>query len=356
MNFLAFALLIAFLGLAVSAQAQGDFIAMPALEPDFDAKRLPELQRLREQIRALTRSLEREKATKANKASRDERFKDLDAARNRLTDLAVEYVAGIEMAESVVRVDVGQAFADRYKKSFFDTVWRLGQRAKGGDARAQATLGALHRLGVVAERDDAKACGFYRAAAERMHVAALYHAVSCPGEGKGKYIERAAAGGHPTAQEMLGRACLKERRDPACALDWLTRAGEQGRPSALSLLGYMYATGDLVPKDEKRAFIFLLGAARLGDSAAQNNVGQMLELGRGTASDPKGAFGWYKRSAEAGFGPAQVNLARCYIEGRGTAKDEETAKQWLGQAQTQGVKEATVLLDWLAANKTRKAD
>jgi TPR repeat protein len=339
----------AFLGLAVPAQAQGVFIAMPALESDFDAKRLPELQRLREQIRALTQSLNREKATKANKASRDERLKDLEAARNRLTDLAVEYVAEIEMAESVVRVDVSQALADRYKQSFFDTVWRLGQRAKGGDARAQATLGALHRLGVVAERDDAKACAFYRSAAERMHVAALYHAASCPGEAKGNYIERAAAGGHPAAQEMLGRTCLNERRDPACALDWLARAGEQRRPSALSLLGYMYATGDLVPKDEKRAFAFLLGAARLGNAAAQNNVGQMLELGLGTAPDPKEAFGWYKRSAEAGIGPAQVNLARCYIEGRGTAKNEETAKQWLGQAQKQGVKEASVLLEWLSS-------
>jgi TPR repeat protein len=333
--------------------AQSGTAPMAALDLQFDANHAAEVARLRGQIADLARAEPVQVGAKnGNKAAHAEVRQALEDARNALADLAVDYVAQIEMAEALVRVDYGQVLADRYKKDFSDTLWRLNQRSNSGDARAAATLGALYRLGIVAERDEKKACEYYRRAAQKGQVAALFHASACDdpkSEAAIRMRDLAAAGGHPVAQEMRGRVCLREKSNAACALAWLERAAAQGRASAMSLLGWMYSTGDLVLRDEQRAFGYFIDAARLGDAAAQNNVGQMYETGRGVKADGSAAFTWYKRAAEAGLGSAQVNLARSYIEGRGTTPDRTAAKFWLEQAQKQHVAEAAKLLEWMEA-------
>jgi TPR repeat protein len=338
----------------IFAAAQNGAEPMAVLELQFDTQKAVEFIRLRKQLADLSRSdAALVRAKSRNKAARVELHKKAEEARNALADLAVDYVAQMEMAEALVRLDYGQALADRFGKDLSDMLWRLNQRSKAGDARASATLGSLYRLGIVAERSEEKACDYYRRAAQKGHVAALFHASDCgdpKSEAAGHMRELAAEGGHPVAQEMKGRECLREKANAGCALTWLGRAAAQGRASAMSLLGWMYLTGELVPRDDKRAFAYLMDAAKLGDAAAENNVGQMYETGRGAAANGGEAFNWYKRAAEAGLGSAQVNLARSYIEGRGTAPDKAAATFWLGQAQKQGVAEAGKLLEWLAAH------
>ena len=327
---------------------------MAALDLQFDNKKAVEITRLRKQIADLNRAeAAQARAKKRNKAALAELRKKMEESRNALADLAVDYVAQMEMAEALLRLDYGQALADRYRKELPDTLWRLDRRANAGDARAGATLGSLHRLGIVAERSEAKACDYYRRAAQKGYVTALFHASACgdpKSEAASQMRELAAEGGHPLAQEMKGRVCLREKRDAGCALAWLGRAAAQGRASAMSLLGWMYSTGELVPRDDKRAFSYFMDAARLGDTAAQNNVGQMYETGRGVPVNGGEAFAWYKRAAEAGLGSAQVNVARCYIEGRGSSPDRAAARLWLEQARKQGVAEAATLLQWLEAH------
>ena len=338
----------------LSAAAQTSAEPMAALDLQFDQKKAGEITRLRKQVASLSRAEAAQvRAKSRDKAALAELRNKMEEGRNALADLAVDYVAQMEMAEALVRLEYGQALADRYRKEFSNMVWRLDQRAKAGDVRASATLGSLYRLGIVAERNVEKACDYYGRAAQKGHVAALFHASAC-GEAKSAAAERmrelAADGGHPIAQEMKGRECLREQANAQCALDWLGRAAAQGRASAMSLLGWIHSTGELLPRDDKRAFAYLMDAARLGDAAAQNNVGQLYETGRGVAADGGAAFAWYKRAAEAGLGSAQVNLARSYIEGRGTAPDRAAAKLWLQQAQKQGVAEASKLLEWLAVH------
>jgi TPR repeat protein len=338
----------------VSVVAQNGAVPMAQLDLQFDQKRAAEITRLRKQIADLGRADATQlRAKSRDKAALAELRNKMEEGRNAIADLAVDYVAQMEMAEALVRLDYAQALADRYRKEFSNMVWRLDQRAKAGEVHASATLGSLYRLGIVAERNVEKACDYYNRAAQKGHVAALFHASTC-GDAKsaaaGRMRELAAEGGHPVAQEMKGRQCLREQANAQCALDWLGRAAAQGRASAMSLLGWIHSTGELVPRDDKRAFDYLMDAARLGDAAAQNNVGQLYETGRGVAADGGAAFTWYKRAAEAGLGSAQVNLARSYIEGRGTAADRTAAKSWLEQAQKQGVAEAGKLLEWLAAH------
>jgi hypothetical protein len=344
-------MLLAICPILAGAEKSGE--PMAALDLQFDTKKIVEIARLRKQIADLSRAEAAARAKKSNKAARAETRRKMEDARNALADLAVDYVAQMETAEALVRLDYGQALADRYQKNLTDTLWRLDRRSEAGDTRASATLGSLYRLGIVAARNQGKACDYYRRAARKGHVAALFHASAC-GDPKAEAAIRmrdlAAAGGHPVAQEMRGRECLREKSNAACALAWLERAAAQGRASAISLLGWTYSTGALVLRDEQRAFGYFIDAAKLGDAAAQNNIGQLYETGRGVPADGGAAFTWYQRAAEAGLGSAQVNLARSYIEGRGTAPDRTAALFWLEQAQKQGVPEATKLLEWLAAH------
>ena len=345
-------MLLAVSPVSVADQKSGQ--PMPALDLQFDTKHAPEIARLRKLVVDLGRAeAAQTRAKSRNKAARAETRKKMEDARNALADLAVDYVAQMEMAEALVRLEFAQELADRYKKDLSDTIWRLERRADAGDARASATLGGLYRLGIVAERNEKKACDYYRAAAQKGHVAAQFQASVCAepkSEAAIRMRDLAATGGHPVAQELRGRECLREKANAACALAWLERAAAQGRASAMSLLGWVYSTGELVQRDDKRAFAYVMDAARLGDAAAQNNVGQLYETGRGVPVDAAEAFAWYKRAAEKDLGSAQVNLARLYIEGRGTAADKAAAKFWLEQAQKQGVPEATKLLEWLAAH------
>jgi TPR repeat protein len=346
------AILLAIGPLCAAAQTAG--APMAALDLQFDANKAVEAAQLRKQIARLSRAEAAQvRAKRRNPAALAELRRTMEQARNTLADLAEDYVAQMEMAEALVRLEYGQALADRFRKDLADTLWRLDRRAAAGDARASATLGTLYRLGIVAARNEAKACDYYLRAAQKGQVAALYHASAC-GDPKSAEALRlrdlAAAGGHPVAQEMRGRECLHEKSNAACALTWLERAAAQGRASALSLLGWTYATGKLVLRDDKRAFGYFMDAALLGDAAAQNNIGQMYETGQGVAASGADAFVWYKRAAEAGLGAAQVNLARSFIEGRGTAPDRVAATFWLEQAQKQGVAEAGKLLEWMAAH------
>lgn len=334
------------------ATAEAARVPMLVLDPEFDKKKSGEIAKLRQQIGALDPIVKANAASKkkddiaAAKAGRAK----LEQLKNALADLALEYASQIEMAEALARIDQAQALADQFKKGFFDMLWRLERRASSGNARAQATVGTMYRLGIVAELSNEKACESYGRAAQAGYVTALYHFASCgdpKSEAAVRMLELAAEGDHPVAQEMIGRRCLRERPNPDCAVGWLGRAAAQGRASAMSLLGWMYSTGELVQRDDALAFKYLLDAAKLGDAAAQNNVGQIYETGRGVAASGVEAFAWYKRAAEAGLGSAQVNLARAYIEGRGTAPDKAAAKSWLDQAQKQGVAEAGRLLAWL---------
>ena len=279
---------------------------MAALDLQFDQKSAVKIGQFHKRLAALSRAEAAQKRRKhRDKAALANLRKQMEDTRNSIADLAVEYVAQIETAEALVRLDYGQRLADRFRKDFSNTLWRLDQRSKAGDARASATLGTLYRLGIVAERSEEKACDYYRRAAQKGHVAALFHAADCgdPKSEAAQHLrELAAEGGHPVAQEMKGRQCLRENPDIECALTWLGRAAAQGRASALSLLGWMYSTGERVPRDDKRAFAYFMDAAKLGDAAAENDVGQMYETGRGVPADAGEAFAWYKRAAEAGLG------------------------------------------------------
>lgn len=266
---------------------------------------------------------------------------DNDSLRQRLSDFTIEAARRIERLEARDARREALRYAGLMNRYLADTLWRVGYRARNGESGAQLALGTIYRWGIIDEADAARSCANYGLAASVGQRHAQYRHAMCLAEtdaatAKGA-LRVAADNGHPGAQELLGRLCLEaEPRDSLCAQDFLARAAQRGRPSALSLLAWMHAEGEGVPVDEVRARRMYADAAQQGDLFALNNLAELYETGRGGSVDTLRAVELYQQAAEAGFAPAALNLARCYSQGIGTAPNLAAAEHWARVAARNG--------------------
>jgi TPR repeat protein len=276
-----------------------------------------------------------------------------DEAMKRLGDLAVRAANDLEVALALGDTEKVEALDRLIREKLGDTRWRVEQRAEQGDADALVALGMFQARNLLAARDKASACSLFILAAEHKSVAGTYQAALCllpsDPERSAAWMQRAADAGHPAAEEAVGRACLENKPEPRldCAVRYVTEAAQAGRPSALSLLGWMTANGAGVAKDPRRAAQLYLEAARKYDAAAQNNLGELYENGTGVSKNLHLAAGWYRKAAETNFAPAQFNLGRIYALGIGVKKDPAMAREWLEKAKAHGVPQADEVLRWL---------
>ena len=86
------------------------------------------------------------------------------------------------------------------------------------------------------------------------------------------------------------------------------------------LMGRMYHYGLGVTKDDKKAVEWYTKAAEQGYARGQYNLGDMYENGKGVTKDLKNAVEWYTKAAEQGNAPGQCNLGYMYENGRGVTK------------------------------------
>jgi hypothetical protein len=283
-----------------------------------------------------------------------------DALRQQMADLAIRSAAGAERALAIGDASLFDSYRRQFGEQFFDTRWRIGRMAVQGSAAAEYAAGVLALHGFGEPRSVEAACKRFGAALARGYLGARFRAAECldktdPARA-GVLLREAAASGHPVAAEIVGRTCLQAApQDAQCAWDHLTMAAAAGRPSAQSLLAWMYTQGTGGrPPDPARAVRLYQQAARAGDAAAQNNLAELYELGRGVAVDPAQALHWYRKAAEAGFAPGQFNLGRLYAAGAGVPRDYAEARKWLEQAERGGVATARTLLDWMDQNPETK--
>lgn len=276
-----------------------------------------------------------------------------DPLREQMADLAIRSAVGAERALAIGNASLFDAYRRQYGEQFHDYYWRVGRRATQGDGAAEYAAAVIVLHGYREPANVAAACRRFSAALAKGYPGAKFRAAQClekADPARASFLLReAAANGHPVAAEILGRACLEATPpDAQCAWDRLTMAAAAGRPSAQSVLAWMYAqgTGGRIA-DPARAAALYLQAARAGDASAQNNVGMLFETGLGTTHDPKLALDWYRKAAEAGFAPAQFNLGRLYAEGTAAPKDYAEARKWLERAERAGVASARKLLDWM---------
>ncbi len=112
-------------------------------------------------------------------------------------------------------------------------------------------------------------------------------------------------------------------------------AAENGDITALSNLGFMYAKGIGVTKNEEEAVKWYKKAALQGHLNSQFNLGVIYAKGRGVAQDYAESFKWYKMAADQGDVSAQSILAMMYAKGIGTEKNEKQAVNWYHRAAVQ---------------------
>ena len=131
-----------------------------------------------------------------------------------------------------------------------------------------------------------------------------------------------------------------QRGDFATALKEWRPLAAQGDAKAQNNLGFMYANGQGVPKDDVEAVKWFRLAAEQGHAKAQTNLGIMYDTGEGVPEDDVEAVKWYRLAAEQGHAPAQTNLGVMYFKGNGVPKDDVEAYAWLNLAAAQGLEDA----------------
>ncbi len=118
------------------------------------------------------------------------------------------------------------------------------------------------------------------------------------------------------------------------------KAAEQGDASAMYMLGMMYASGQGVPQDYKKAALWYYKASERGNALAQYRLGVMYANGDGVTQSYEDAVAWYRKAAEQGNAMAQFNLGAKYASGQGVPQDYKEAASWYSKAAEQGLANA----------------
>jgi TPR repeat protein len=123
------------------------------------------------------------------------------------------------------------------------------------------------------------------------------------------------------------------------AVNWYSKAADQGDTSAQYRLGRMYHSGIGVKKNEKmsidfyqKAFNRYHKAADQGDASAQYRLGTMYGDGKGVKKDIKMSLDWYHKAADQGNTSALTELGGMYHYGNGVKKDEKMSADWYHKA------------------------
>jgi uncharacterized protein len=234
---------------------------------------------------------------------------------------------------------------------------QLQDRARHGDAGAEAAMGVAYEEGIHVAKDMKQAVEWYRRAAEQgnaevqHHLAALYEAGHNFTDAA-LWYRKAAEQGNAPAQCNLGTLYHDGRgveRDLAEAAKWFEVGARQGDAQAESNIGYMYNYGEGVRQDYGEAVKWYRLAAEQGFAIAQKNLGTMYALGQGVEQDEHEALRWFASAADHGLAMAWVNAALLYMQGSQINRDYERAGMLLNKAIAAGVVDAKPLLQNLAA-------
>lgn len=112
-------------------------------------------------------------------------------------------------------------------------------------------------------------------------------------------------------------------------LESIFTMAEQGDAGSQNYLGFLYATGQTVAKDEKAAFIWFKKAADKGYPEALGNLAMMYEKGLGVGKDLRIALALHRQAAMAGYPISMKRLASLYETGfMGEERDPIKAEMW----------------------------
>jgi TPR repeat protein len=129
-------------------------------------------------------------------------------------------------------------------------------------------------------------------------------------------------------------------KNDAEAARWYRLAADQDLASAQYYLGLLCGNGQGVPKNDAAAARWYRKAAEQGYGDAQFNLGVMYAQGRGVPRNDAEAVRWYRLAAEQANSLSQTNLGLMYYEGRGVQQNDAEAVKWWRKAADQGADQA----------------
>ena len=122
----------------------------------------------------------------------------------------------------------------------------------------------------------------------------------------------------------------KEKVDLAPETKALIETAEKGDADAQVNLGWMYANGQGVTKDEVEAVKWFRKAADQGNADGQSNLGLMYENGRGVAKDEVEAYKWWLLAGAQGneFAKENIPLIERDLTAAQRAEGQRLAREW----------------------------
>lgn len=181
------------------------------------------------------------------------------------------------------------------------------------DLDSVTKLAYFYEHGEGVSLDKQKAFELYKSAALRGQAYAQYKYAEFICEnfeaGRGfnyamEFYEKSMAQKCPQAFHRVALFAIKgiglERPDPVRAVMLLEQAAMVGFPPSQYTLACMYAEGDGIPQDDRRAFFWFMEAAKRRHPAAMRRLAQCYYQGIGCAKDSDRAVMWLRLAAEAG--------------------------------------------------------
>lgn len=206
---------------------------------------------------------------------------------------------------------------------FIDVPWGLQllhNAVRGGSSYAMETLGRIYWQGIHVNVDLPKAQQLLEQAVELNYIPAKktlagYYLKLEDKEKLPKVFSllHSAIDHHSThpctdAMTLLGILYRNLLKDHIQALRLFHQAAEHKDPYSLFELGYMYDTGEVVPKDPTKAFSYFQEASTLGNSNAQYRMGLMFLHGSFGFEDWLSAKYWFHEAAKKGNEKAKEKL------------------------------------------------
>lgn len=246
--------------------------------------------------------------------------------------------------------------------------------AQSGSIPAMLLMG---RLALNIDNNPKDALQWFKKAADANNLYAQMYCIAAYKVGLGTdknadsaehYTIAAAKNGNVLAQYTLAQYFInsKHEANKRVGLAWLEKAANKQYPAALFMLGQLYATGNIVKKDEARAATLidaalqkgypdaLMGKAAIavsqGDYTAAKdlytkaidagNKGALLAMAilyydkKNPNFNPSLGFSTILKAAQEDVPGAAAELSELYKKGKNVAADNELAEQWAVRAKT----------------------
>lgn len=120
----------------------------------------------------------------------------------------------------------------------------------------------------------------------------------------------------------------QNKKDYNKAFLYYKRAADMGNAEAIDSVGFCYAEGYGVPKNDKEALVWYRRAAEKGSAAAAFHIAQAYNVGQGVPQDKAEGFLWAERSAKLGSKDAAIYVAQCYMSGTNVRRNYESARRY----------------------------